>query len=166
MLCRLLPIQHPSRNCQDLPSSRETLVTIRPALRPRRDRIRGMGPGSQRTRHGPRIKPKRGLPTIRRFQGSITRLLVSLSTPRGDGLPPLHARLASGCWSQLCRAGFQPAGFLRKVSEHLYSSSSPELSWRKLRFASARSDHMQGWQRSEPGIIGLTSWGGKLSRNV
>ena len=25
---------------------------------------------------------------------------------------------------------------------------------------------MQSWQRSEPGIIGLTSWGGKLSRNV
>jgi hypothetical protein len=69
-----------------------------------------------------------------KFRGSITRLLVSLSTPRGDGLPPLHARLASGCWSQLCRAGFQPAGFLRKVSEHQYSSSSPELSWRELRF--------------------------------
>ena len=69
-----------------------------------------------------------------KFRGSITRLLVSLSTPRGDGLPPLHARLASGCWSQLCRAGFQPAGFLRKVSEHQYSSSSPELSWRELCF--------------------------------
>src|SRR5208337_1424115 len=74
------------------------------------------------------------LACARKFRGSITRLLVSLSTPRGDGLPPLHARLASGCWSQLCRAGFQPAGFLRKVSEHQYSSSSPQLSWRELRF--------------------------------
>ena len=72
--------------------------------------------------------------TVSKFRGSITRLLVSLSTPRGDGLPPLHARLASGYWSQLCRAGFQPAGFLRKVSEHQYSSSSPELSWRELCF--------------------------------
>ena len=99
------------------------------------------GPGTrygtrgQRTRHGPRVEPKRGLLTSSKFRGSITRLLVSLSTPRGDGLPSLHVRLASGCWSQLCRAGFQPAGFLRKVSEHLYSSSSPELSWRKVRFA-------------------------------
>src|SRR5208283_4888171 len=74
-----------------------------------------------------------------KFRGSITRLLVSLSTPRGDGLPPLHARLASGCWSQLCRTGFQPAGFLRKVSEHQYSSSSPELSWRELCFGAFRS---------------------------
>ena len=99
------------------------------------------GPGTrygtrgQRTRHGPRVEPKRGLLTSSKFRGSITRLLVSLSTPRGDGLPPLHARLASGCWSQLGRAGFQPAGFLRKISEHLYSSSSPELSWRKVRCA-------------------------------
>jgi len=97
------------------------------------------GPGTcygtkgQRTRHGPRIEPKRGLLTISKFRGSITRLLVSLSTPRGGGFPPLHARLASGCWSQLCRPGFQPAGFLRKVSEHLGSSSFPELSWREVR---------------------------------
>ena len=137
-------------------------MTIRPALRPRRDRVRAYGTRGQRTRHGPRTKAKRGLPTIAnfvgarqlvrqdggraanfrarnrcnlprrahqlasayKFRGSITRLLVSLSTPRGDGLPPLHARLASGCWSQLCRAGFQPAGFLRKVSEH---STRPPL---------------------------------------
>src|SRR5208337_3842126 len=43
-----------------------------------------------------------------------SRLLVSLSTPRGDGLPPLHARLASGCWSQLCRTGFDPQGFYER----------------------------------------------------
>src|SRR5208283_5405563 len=49
-----------------------------------------------------------------KFRGSITRLLVSLSTPRGDGLPPLHARLASGCWSQLCRTGFDPQGFYER----------------------------------------------------
>src|SRR5208282_1928725 len=31
-----------------------------------------------------------------------------------DGLPPLHARLASGCWSQLCRTGFDPQGFYER----------------------------------------------------
>ena len=30
-----------------------------------------------------------------------------------------HARLAAGCWSQLYRAGFEPAEFLRKVSDSL-----------------------------------------------
>jgi hypothetical protein len=59
------------------------------------------GPGTrcgtrgQRTRRGPRLEPRRGRPTTESFRGSITRRLVWLSTPRGGGLPPLHARLAS-----------------------------------------------------------------------
>src|SRR5271157_5469330 len=44
LLYRLLPIRLTSWNCQDLPCSRETLMTIRPALRPRRDRVRATGP--------------------------------------------------------------------------------------------------------------------------
>ena len=133
LLDRLLPSRWTSGDCQDLPSSRETLMTIRPALRPRQDRARATGPRVNVPDTAPAPKHNEGSKRFK-FRGSITRLLVSLSTPRGDGLPPLHARLASGCWSQLCRAGFQPAGFLRKVSEHQYSSSSPELSWRELRF--------------------------------
>ena len=135
MLCRLLPSRLTSGNCQDLPSSRETLLTIRPALRPRRDRVRAMGPGVNVPDMAPAPKQNEGS-SQGKFRGSITRLLVWLSTPRGDGLPSRHARLASGCWSQLGRAGFQPAGFLPKVSEWFHPSSFPELSWRKLGFLS------------------------------
>ena len=116
-------------NRQGLPSSRETLMTIRPALRPRRVRIRGRGPIVNVSDTAPAPNQNEGSPHCE-FRGSITRLLASLSTPRGGGYPPLHARLASGCWPQLCRAGFEPAGFLRKVSECHHSSSSHELTWR------------------------------------
>ena len=81
------------------------------------------GTKGQRTRHGPRTKAQRGLPTVANFGAQshgfwsrCLRLEVEVTRHR--------ARLASGCWSQLCRAGFQPAGFLRKVSEH---STRPPL---------------------------------------
>ena len=44
LLYRLLPVRSSSGNCQDLPSSGGTLMTIRPVLRPRWDRIRGSEP--------------------------------------------------------------------------------------------------------------------------
>ena len=106
LLDRLLLSRLSSRNCQDLPSSRGTLVTMRPVLRPRRDRIRGRGPIVNGSNMAPASKQNGGSPHCE-FRGSIARHLVWLSTPRSEGLPLPHARLASGCWSQLYRTGFR-----------------------------------------------------------
>jgi hypothetical protein len=111
LLYRLLPSRSSSRNCQDLPSSRGTLVTIRPVLRPRRDRIRGMGPRSQRIRHGPRLEAQRGLSTFVNF-GAQSHGFWSGCLRFAEMVAHRHARLASGCWSPLDRTGFEPAGFL------------------------------------------------------
>ena len=53
---------HSSRNGQDLPSSQGTLVTMRPALRPRRDRVRGMGPVVNGPGEAPAPKQNGGSP--------------------------------------------------------------------------------------------------------
>ena len=89
------------------------------------------GPGTrygtrgQRTRHGPRTKAQRGLPTIANFGAQshgfwsrCLRLEVEVTRHR--------ARLASGCWSQLCRTGFDPQGFYERFL-NWNSSSFPEL---------------------------------------
>jgi len=88
LLYRLLPSRSSSRNCQDLPSSRGTLVTMRPALRPRRDRIRGGGPIVNGFDMAPASNHDGGSPQTARFRGSITRHLVWLSTPRSGSFPP------------------------------------------------------------------------------
>ena len=83
------------------------------------------GTKGQRTRHGPRTKAQRGLPTIANFGAQshgfwsrCLRLEVEVTRHR--------ARLASGCWSQLCRTGFDPQGFYERFL-NWNSSSSPEL---------------------------------------
>src|SRR5205823_6485410 len=84
------------------------------------------GTNCQRIRHGPRVEPRRRLSTIADFGAQshgiwsgCLRLAVEVARHR--------ARLASGCWSQLYRAGFEPAEFRRKVSESSDPSSFPEL---------------------------------------
>ncbi len=89
------------------------------------------GPGTrygtrgQRTRHGPRTKAQRGLLTVANFGAQshgfwsrCLRLEVEVTRHR--------ARLASGCWSQLCRTGFDPQGFYERFLNRK-SSSFPEL---------------------------------------
>ncbi len=83
------------------------------------------GTKGQRTRHGPRTKAQRGLPTIANFGAQshgfwsrCLRLEVEVTRHR--------ARLASGCWSQLCRTGFDPQGFYERFL-NWNSSSFPEL---------------------------------------
>ena len=83
------------------------------------------GTKGQRTRHGPRTKAQRGLPTIANFGAQshgfwsrCLRLEVEVTRHR--------ARLASGCWSQLCRTGFDPQGFYERFLNR-NSSSFPEL---------------------------------------
>ena len=83
------------------------------------------GTKGQRTRHGPRTKAQRGLPTVANFGAQshgfwsrCLRLEVEVTRHR--------ARLASGCWSQLCRTGFDPQGFYERFLNR-NSSSFPEL---------------------------------------
>jgi len=83
------------------------------------------GTKGQRTRHGPRTKAQRGLPTVANFGAQshgfwsrCLRLEVEVTRHR--------ARLASGCWSQLCRTGFDPQGFYERFL-NWNSSSFPEL---------------------------------------
>jgi len=64
LLYRLLPIRLTSWNCQDLPCSRETLMTIRPALRPRRDRVRATGPRVNVLDTAPAPKHNEGSPRL------------------------------------------------------------------------------------------------------
>jgi hypothetical protein len=87
LLCRLLLVRPSSKNCQDLPSSRGTLLTIRLALRPRWDRIRERGPIVNGSDAAPAYEDNGGSPRVV-FRGSITRPLVSLSTPRSGSCPP------------------------------------------------------------------------------
>ena len=89
------------------------------------------GPGTrygtkgQRTRHGPRTKAKRGLPTIADF-GAQSHGFWSRCLRLEVEVTRHCARLASGCWSQLCRTGFDPQGFYERFLNR-DSSSFPEL---------------------------------------
>ena len=83
------------------------------------------GTKGQRTRHGPRTKAQRRLPTVANFGAQshgfwsrCLRLEVEVTRHR--------ARLASGCWSQLCRTGFDPQGFYERFL-NWNSFSFPEL---------------------------------------
>lgn len=96
------------------------------------------GTKGQRTRHGPRTKAQRGLPTVASFGAQshgfwsrCLRLEVEVTRHR--------ARLASGCWSQLCRTGFDPQGFYlhfprKPIGEQAPADeiSPPHLRGRKL----------------------------------
>ena len=97
------------------------------------------GTKGQRTRHGPRTKAQRGLPTVANFGAQshgfwspCLRLEVEVTRHR--------ARLASGCWSQLCRTGFDPQGFYERFL-NWNSFSFPEL--HGASFVLALFDHRQ-----------------------
>ena len=79
-----------------------------------------LGTNCQRTRRGPRIEPRRRAPTNADF-GAQSHGIWSGCLRLAGAVTRHHARLASGCWSQLCRVGFVPTGFLRKVSEIWWS---------------------------------------------
>ena len=95
LLYRLLPIRSSSRNCQDLPSSRGTLLTIRPVLRPRRERIRGMGPGVNVSDMAPASNQDGGSPRIADFgaqshgiwSGCLRLAVKGYPSPTQDSLP-------------------------------------------------------------------------------
>ena len=79
-------------------------MTIRPAPTDPGGTGYAMGPGVNVTRHGPRTKAKRGLPTVANFgaqsHGFWSRCLrLEVEVTRHP------ANFASGCWSQLCWAG-------------------------------------------------------------
>ena len=70
-----------------LPSSRGTLLIIRPVLRPRRDRTGPVGPRVDLPDMAPAPDNNEGSPR-RCFRGSIARLLIALSTLRRGSYPP------------------------------------------------------------------------------
>ena len=110
LLYRLLPVRLSSRSCKDLPSSRGTLMTIRPVLGPRWDRTRGSGPRVYGPGMAPAYEDDGGSPRIG-FRGSVTRHLVSLSTPRSGSCPPPRKTRFRLLVRKLYRTGFAPAGF-------------------------------------------------------
>jgi hypothetical protein len=86
-------------------------MTIRPALRPRWDRIRGSGPRVNGSGMAPAYEDDGGSPQVG-FRGSITQHLVSLSTPRSGSRPPPRKTRFRLLVRKLYRTGFAPAGFL------------------------------------------------------
>ena len=81
--CSIRPVRWKRRG---LPSSRETLLIIRPVLRPRRDRAGPLGPGLTCSTWPPHLTTTKAH-HILCFRGSIARLLISLSTLRRGGYP-------------------------------------------------------------------------------
>ena len=116
-----------------LPSSWGTLMCLRPALGPRRDR-RYRDKAFAVGRHGPTRILLRGLSTRGNFgarsHGISTRCLRFVVR-----LTPPHARLASGCGPGSTRRDWLPAGFLRKVSVMLLTSLPPFPSFLAQRMA-------------------------------
>ncbi len=110
--------RHCRRKRVGLPSSRETLVTLRPVLRPRRDRVRAWDQLSTHPTRPPH-QTKTRAPHIANF-GAQSHGFGPGCLRLVRAVARTHARLASGCWPQLCRTGFEPAGFLRKVSSLHY----------------------------------------------
>jgi hypothetical protein len=116
LLYRLLPIRPSSRNCPDLPSSQGTLVTIRPVLRPRRDRICGLGPVVNRSGKAPASNHNGGSPQTDDFGAQSHGIWSGCLRLAGRvAPPPRKTRFRLLVPSN--RAGFAPAGFYRKVSE-------------------------------------------------
>ena len=101
-------------------------MTIRPVLRPRRDRIRGVGPIVNGSDMAPASNHDGGSPRLANF-GAQSHGIWSGCLRLAVEVARHHARLASGCWSQLYRTGFEPAGSLRKVSDHSDASSFPSF---------------------------------------
>ena len=111
-----------------VPSSWGTLMCLRPALRPRRDRD---CQAITAVRHGPTCIQRRGLSTTgnigARSHGIDTRCLRFAVR-----LTPPHARLASGCPARLYQAGLAtrraPTKGFRDAS--YIASPFPKLPWR------------------------------------
>ena len=103
---------------------RGSLVTIRPALRPRRDRVVPMGPSANHPARPPRLTRTRA---HREEISGLNHTAFDLAVYASRGWSPTrHARLASGCWPGSTGRDWLPAGFPTKGFK-LWLSSSPEL---------------------------------------
>ena len=80
-------VRHLRWRRRGLPSSRGTLVIIRPVLRPRRDRADSLGPSVVCPTRPPHLTTTRAHREKIGFRGSIARLLIWLSTLRSEGRP-------------------------------------------------------------------------------
>lgn len=72
--------------------------------------MRAMGPWVNASDVAPAPKHNEGSSQLPISGLNSTAFGLAVYASQG-GSPLHHARLASGCWSQLCRAGFKPAGF-------------------------------------------------------
>ena len=98
-----------------LPSSRGTLMIIRPVLRPRRDRTGPLGPRVDLPDRAPAPDNNEGSP--RGLISGLNRTAFDLAVYASRGqLPARHARLASGRWPSFAGRDWLPTGFRRKVS--------------------------------------------------
>ena len=117
----VIPPRHGRRSRWDLPSSRGTLLVVRPVLRPRSD---------QTAPWGPRVGQPDAAPALDKDEGSVRgdfgaqwhgvrprcpRFAVAITRPQ--------VRLASGGWLSFAEWDWQPAGFQREVS----SQGNPPL---------------------------------------
>lgn len=79
----------------------------------------------------PSVVIKTSAPANRKFRGSITRPIDSLSTLR-----PVRRRTRRKTRfrlvASLCRVGFAPTGFHRPISAALAASLAPKLAWRTM----------------------------------
>ena len=92
-----------------LPSSRGTLVIIRPVLRPRRDRTGPLGPRVDLPDMAPASDNNEGSP--RELISGLNRTAFDLAVYASQGrLPTRHARLASGRWPNFAGRDWLPAG--------------------------------------------------------
>ena len=111
-----------------LPSSRECILYICPALRPRPDLpVRPIRPADVVPTHMTVKTPA----FFYCFRGSITRLLYSLSTLCAT-ISDDYTRLASGGWSDLAAQDWVPACILRKVSKNSANPPFTGLAWRYI----------------------------------
>lgn len=93
-----------------LPSSRATLMIIRPVLRPRRDRTGPLGPGVDLSDMAPAFDNDEDSP--RELISGLNRTAFDLAVYASRGqLPARHARLASGRWPSFAGRDWLPAGF-------------------------------------------------------
>jgi hypothetical protein len=111
-----------------VPSSWGTLMCLRPALRPRRDRD---CQAIAATRHGPTCIQRRGLSTTGNI-GARSHGIGARCLRFAVRFTPPHARLASGCPARLYQAGLAtrraPTKGFRDAS--YIASPFPKLPWR------------------------------------
>ena len=124
LLYRLLPIRLTSWNCQDLPCSRETLITIRPVLGPRRDQHSATGPRVNVLDTAPAPKHNEGSPRLQ--ISGLNHTAFGLAVYASKWKLPATDKTRFRLLVPALRTGFDPQGFYERFL-NWNSFSFPEL---------------------------------------